>query len=1499
MPAQSPRSARFLLSAVIPLAVIALFLAQLSSLASARPADNLSQPGSLSAAFVPDRLIVKLRPGAQASLAAWSAQHNLLAEERLFAGNATPAELASIYRMSLAPGSDVLQTAAALSADPQVEWAEPDYLAYAIAIPNDPLFSSQWALTKIAAPVAWDVVTGTQTIAIAIIDSGIDLSHPDLAGQVWVNPGETPGNGLDEDNNGYVDDVNGWDFVNDDNNPSDDEGHGTQVSGVASAATNNAAGIAGMCWGCRIMPVKVMQASGVANYSDIAAGVRYAAEKGAKVINLSLGGYSDSHTLHSAIQYAISKDAVVIAGAGNDGVSTRFYPAAYEEVLAVAGTDASDVKTAISNYGDWVDLSAPAAAITTTFMGGDYGAAEGTSFAASFTSGLAGLVISEHSSWTPALVVAQILHTADPIDALNPAYAGLLGSGRINAGTAVTVTPHPILVIDATAVNGDPLGRPTPGESASLQVTLVNDWLDATSVQGILSTTDPYITINTSTASFGSISSGGTGIGSPLFVFTVASGAGYNHPIPFNLHVSANGGAYSLDLSLTLTTSSGNQNVGGTIGTNTTWTNDKTYIVTSNVGVAPGVTLTIQAGTVVKFNGNYSLNVGGALVADGAQSQPIRFMSNTGGSWGRIYFDDTSLDATADISGTYTGGNLLRWVNIESAAQGIGCNYATPYLSHVTTDGGGVSCTLGSTSLWMLNSTIGGSITTAGNVTVTASIVSGSITINGEGAVADSTAGGTVSLGSGTVQNTTITNGGITINGGFVLSNTISAGGISVGDGSVVRGNDIESSPSWAIIQHFGHISPTMSISVTENRLVGNVDGIQIMVGLVQGNLIANQDGVGVEIKGNATVISNTFTAVEGSAVKIQDLTGVGDLSGLRIQANNFEFNTGPYDIENLTANNIPAQSNWWGTTDLAVIAQRIFDYNDDYTKGVVQYAPAAIGPILSAPAYVRNVTADPNPVGIETATFDATFSRPMDTGSTTDVFFYGETNGWWATRTSMPTARAGLGAAVAPNGKIYAVGGNYNGNLATVEEYDPATDTWATRASMPTPRSGLGVAVAPNGKVYAIGGVNGSTLSLVEAYDPATNTWTARASMPTPRSGLGVAVAPNGKIYAIGGDNYGSLSTVEEYNPVTDTWTARASMPTPRRGLRVAAANNGKIYAIGGSDDNEILLRTVEEYDPEKDTWSTRTSMPTGRANLGVTTALNGKIYAIGGGHEAYIYITTVEEYDPISDSWTTRTSMPTARGYFGITVGLNGKVYVIGGKMFSEIFNTIEEFTIPFDSNFDDGQWLSPAHYRATYDITSLVPRDNYFITVSGAVGTDGIEIAPNTAYTFTVDYAGAVGDTTPPPQPDLTACAGDTPGTLSASWEAADPDSEITLHSYAIGTSHGGTEVVNWTTTTEASFTRSGLSLIAEQVYYISVRVRNAGGLWSQAATAGVQAGSGMCAESVHRIHLPLIQRASAVGTSYLPAGRPVAVQLPASGVGLLVLSTLVASRRQRKT
>jgi len=693
-------------SALVALVLVLGLLAQ--SLSVLAQAPSPAQP----LAVAPGVVLVELRPGvslvnagalgAQASdpaLAAAFARLGVTAAEPLLpmgegglsASAVGRSPLGRVYRLRLPANADVLAAARELEASGTVEYAEPDYLAHVLTTPNDPRFGEQWGLPQIGAPSAWDVVTGSADVTIAVVDSGLDTSHPDLAGQLWVNPGEIAGNGVDDDANGRVDDVNGWNIVGNNAAIGDNFGHGTQVAGAIAAAANNGQGVAGLCWGCRLMVVKVTDGA-AANYSDIAAGILYAAQKGADVINVSLGGASDSTTLRAAVESA-SQTAVVVAGVGNDGAETRLYPAAYDDfVLAVASTTSADSKAASSNYGAWVDVTAPGQDILTTYSGGGYGIASGTSLAAAFASGLAGLLRSQHPDWTAGLARAHVVQTAANVDAFNPGLAGKLGSGRISAAAAVATAASPDIELAGYSVDGRANGWLKVGAASSLVMTLRNDWLGAASVTATLSSADGAVSIGKPGASYGAIASGTAASNSTdAFQVTVAAG-NYGRTIAFNLHVLADGTAR--DIPLSIATESTVVSVSGTIAaSNALWTNDRVYQVIGNVLVPVGVTLVIQPGTTVKFNQGKYMLVQGTLIADGTASQPIVFTANsdapTAGFWGGTYglnqggimFDSLSQPAQFDVSGNYIGGSILRYTVIEYSA-GVGMYSAAPLVDN-------------------------------------------------------------------------------------------------------------------------------------------------------------------------------------------------------------------------------------------------------------------------------------------------------------------------------------------------------------------------------------------------------------------------------------------------------------------------------------------------------------------------------------------------------------------------------------------------------------------------------------------------------------------------------------------------------------------------------------------------------------------------------------------------------------------------------------------------
>ncbi|MCA1726929.1 MAG: S8 family peptidase, partial [Actinobacteria bacterium] len=323
-----------------------------------------------------------------------------------------------------------------LESEPSIVDAQLNYLRRASAVPNDPAwyYGDQDYLKEIRMASAWNASKGTTAQTIAVIDTGIDLDHPEFTGRRKV---------------GYNAFTNGT-------NVADDNGHGTFVSGVAAAATNNNRGIAGVAWNAGILPVKVLNADGEGTDAVIAEGITWAVDHGARVLNLSLGGPGTSPVLKSAIDYALSRDRVVVAAAGNEGWDVKSYPAAYKGVVAVSATDPESTFAYFSNHGWWVDLAAPGMEIIST-MAGDaeaYAIGDGTSFASPVVAGIAFLLRVQNPSWTRAQVFARLRSTARDAgpSGIDPFY----GSGRVDAGAALgLVTPlEPIAPAPGFASDG-------------------------------------------------------------------------------------------------------------------------------------------------------------------------------------------------------------------------------------------------------------------------------------------------------------------------------------------------------------------------------------------------------------------------------------------------------------------------------------------------------------------------------------------------------------------------------------------------------------------------------------------------------------------------------------------------------------------------------------------------------------------------------------------------------------------------------------------------------------------------------------------------------------------------------------------------------------------------------------------------------------------------------------------------------------------------------------
>ncbi|HWP60966.1 MAG TPA: S8 family serine peptidase [Candidatus Acidoferrales bacterium] len=316
------------------------------------------------------------------------------------------------HRVKLAP-QFLDQAEASLRKNPKIKSVERNYLAEAARVPNDPGFSSQWHLQRIAAPAGWDITTGSPSVTIAVIDTGVDSTHPDLKDKL----------------------VPGYNFIQNNTDTDDAEGHGTAVAGAAAAMTDSGIGVAGVAWANTIMPLRVIDADGYATYADVIEAIIYAADRGAKVINLSLGGPSYSATLQNAVNYAWNKGAVIVAAAGNESASAPLYPAALNNVVAVSATDKDDNLAWFSNFGSWIDVAAPGTFIYTTRDGGGYSSWHGTSFSSPLVAGLAALVFSLNPSFSNAQVAEILRASADDLGGAG--YDPSFGHGRINVARAL------------------------------------------------------------------------------------------------------------------------------------------------------------------------------------------------------------------------------------------------------------------------------------------------------------------------------------------------------------------------------------------------------------------------------------------------------------------------------------------------------------------------------------------------------------------------------------------------------------------------------------------------------------------------------------------------------------------------------------------------------------------------------------------------------------------------------------------------------------------------------------------------------------------------------------------------------------------------------------------------------------------------------------------------------------------------------------------------------
>jgi subtilisin family serine protease len=864
--------------------------------------------------------------------------------------------------------ADLEATVKALSKAPGVVWVEPDYLrrpagnpvplatlkgkksrrnllAPTLNPPNDPLYSQQWHLAAINAFQAWSYLEsqglppgGSRDIVVAVIDTGVDYNHPDLAANMWTNSQETPGNGIDDDLNGYVDDVRGVDVITNSGNPADDHGHGTHVAGIIAAQANNNIGGVGVAYNVQIMAIKAAQYSGVLATSDIAEAIYYAAAKGASVINMSFGGYARSQVEEDALAVGFGQ-AVLVAAAGNDGLPNEIgcttsilpkplYPAALNWVLGVMASVPGGGLANFSNF-DCVarstieyELRAPGLDIWSTLPNGQYAAWDGTSMAAPIVSGIAALVrtkFNDKNVYSSRFIMGQVAANAVPI---------------ANSHAALTVAAKPNLAYlrlwlfdtASQSANNDNDGVVDAGETIDLGIAIRNHWGKADLVMVKLeaiaegaSQSDPYVTMLIDTVDYGSVGSFSeddnglipnsqgsvTGVDYP-FRFSVSPTTPNDHVIPFRLTISARNGldlgdtmTYNFQSRFSLSVRRGRE-LPRLISQNMTLTKDDYWIVPDQTRIDPGVTVNVLPGTQIQFwSGtqnpnqlppNAYLEVRGTFVAVGTSNEPIQMFTGLG-------HDDKTVKVFEQNDGIVN----LQYVIVDKPEM----------VAHIVDH-----CIIRTS--------------TAKSVNWAQRLLG--ITIRDEltNTIFDRVRGSSEQPS---------TNFRLSVAGANALeTNLFSRGQIGY--------------KKFNFDQNYGPmpLPPVSRNNVFLNNWVTSQDGTTLVSALLMPGVPENQ----------TTFVNNAF------------------LNPLHL---NFNYWLWVF----AGASFCYVQGNYWGTISETVINSMVYDFYDNFNQGRVIYQPVVTTPSASTYPFVVNVTLTNNngqsvtTVGAETITFTVTFNRDMD----------------------------------------------------------------------------------------------------------------------------------------------------------------------------------------------------------------------------------------------------------------------------------------------------------------------------------------------------------------------------------------------------------------------------------------------------------------------------------------------------------------------------------------
>tara|TARA_R110002050_G_scaffold102774_1_gene211622 strand:- start:64678 stop:67467 length:2790 start_codon:yes stop_codon:yes gene_type:complete len=420
--------------------------------------------------------------------------------------SANQVDLSLIYSLQVANENDENQVIESLQNLDIFEYVERKKINFVAFIPNDPSVGSQNYLSQVSAYSAWDITTGNAQFKIGIVDTGTDMDHPDLQSEMAQNTAD-PVNGLDDDNDGYIDNFTGWDFMDNDNNPQiGQNAHGIHVAGIAAAATNNGEGVASSGYNTQYVPVRVGNGTEIIYGYE---GIVYAADLGCDIINCSWGGFGYSALEEDVINYAtFNKNALVVCAAGNQNRDQKYYPAAYENSLAVSSVNGSDQKSSFTNQGYWIDIAAPGENVYSTVDNGLYNSNTGTSMASPVVAGAAALVKARYPQLSSLQIAERLKTKSTDINSLNPGFENKIGVGRLNIGEAVTgnITEASVVFGNVVITNKtDDVFKGT--DSLFISGTFTNYLSASGNVVATISSNSSYVQVNRNTENVGALGS--------------------------------------------------------------------------------------------------------------------------------------------------------------------------------------------------------------------------------------------------------------------------------------------------------------------------------------------------------------------------------------------------------------------------------------------------------------------------------------------------------------------------------------------------------------------------------------------------------------------------------------------------------------------------------------------------------------------------------------------------------------------------------------------------------------------------------------------------------------------------------------------------------------------------------------------------------------------------------------------------------------------------------